>query len=163
MRFLVFFNDACNVLSEERLKRLMKVVSLARKRRFKGNSGRVKYGNTMNRGFTEYEIKQFFSVIKNPKHYLLFQYQANLGLRVGEAVKINVKDINSQTRELKIFAPKYYSERDNKIANIQNKYNELIRNVPSQVQLEIDKLKNTFDKNTASVKESEQIIKKLEE
>lgn len=83
----------------------MKVITTARRRRFKRGNNKPKYGG-MNKGFTEYEIKQFFKVIKNDKHCLLFQYQATLGLRVSEAVKINVKDINAQTRELKIYAPK---------------------------------------------------------
>jgi len=104
-RFLVVFNDVCDRISEDRLKRLMKVVSLARKRRFRRGGNRPKYGN-MNRAFTEYEIKRFFAVVKNPKHRLLFQYQAFMGLRVGEAVRMNVKDINIPTRELRIYAPK---------------------------------------------------------
>lgn len=60
------------------------------------------------------------------------------------------------------YAPKYNSERDAKIAGIQLRYDELIYNVPSQVQMEIDKLKNNFDRNTKLVKESEQVIKKME-
>lgn len=61
------------------------------------------------------------------------------------------------------YAPKYYSERDNKIANIHSRYNALADNVPKQVQLEIDELKNILDKHTTSVKETEQTIKKLKE
>lgn len=92
-------------MSEDRLKKMMKIVSAARKRRFRRGSNRPKYGS-MSKAFNDYELRKFFSVIKNPKHYLLFQFQANLGLRIGEAVKVNVKDINIQTRELKIYAPK---------------------------------------------------------
>lgn len=45
-------------------------------------------------------MQAFLRVIENPKLRLLFRYQAELGLRIGEAVKVNVKDINTETREL---------------------------------------------------------------
>ena len=58
-----------------------------------------KYGN-LNKGFTEYELQRFFRAIDSDKFRILFSYQAQLGLRIGEAVKLNVKNINFQTREL---------------------------------------------------------------
>ncbi len=58
-----------------------------------------KYGN-LNKGFTEYEIQRFFHAIDNDKFRLLFSYQAQLGLRIGEVLKLNLKAINFQTREL---------------------------------------------------------------
>ena len=61
----------------------------------------AKYG-TLNKGFTEAQLKSFLFVIRNDKHRLLFQYQAELGLRCGEVVKVNVKDIDFESRELKI-------------------------------------------------------------
>ncbi len=64
-----------------------------------------KYGS-LNKGFTEQEVQMFFRVIDNPKLRLLFSYQAQLGLRVGEAVRLNIKDIDFQTRELTIKSEK---------------------------------------------------------
>ncbi len=58
-----------------------------------------KYGS-LNKGFTASELEVFFRAIDDDKFRLLFSYQAILGLRVGEAVKVNVKDINFETREL---------------------------------------------------------------
>ena len=58
-----------------------------------------KYGS-LNKGFTESELQQFSRHVTNPKFHLLFSYQANLGLRLGEAIKINVKDIKFESREL---------------------------------------------------------------
>lgn len=69
--------------------------------RFKKKSRRPKYGS-LNKGFTEQQLQAFFKVIDNEKHKLLFGYQSNLALRIGEAVRVNVKDINFETRELKI-------------------------------------------------------------
>ncbi len=43
-----------------------------------------KYG-TLNKGFTEQEVSAFFRAIDSPKSHLLFSYQAQLGLRIGEA------------------------------------------------------------------------------
>ena len=47
-----------------------------------------KYGS-LNKGFTEQELVRFFNVIDNEKFRLLFSYQSQLGLRIGEAVRIN--------------------------------------------------------------------------
>ena len=58
-----------------------------------------KYGS-LNKGFTEQELVRFFKAIDNEKFRLLFLYQSQLGLRIGEAVRINIKDIKFETREL---------------------------------------------------------------
>ena len=58
-----------------------------------------KYGS-LNKGFTEQEVQRFFKVIDNEKFRLLFSYQSQLGLRIGEAVRINIKDIKFESREL---------------------------------------------------------------
>lgn len=42
----------------------------------------------------------------NKKFRLLYSYQAYIGLRIGEVVKINFKDFNWNTHELKIFTEK---------------------------------------------------------
>ncbi len=70
-------------------------------KRFQGKRRMPKYGS-LNKGFTEQEIVAFFRAIDNDKFRLLFEYQANLGLRIGEACQVNIKDINFETRELKI-------------------------------------------------------------
>ena len=54
----------------------------------------------MNKGFTEQEAQRFFKVVDNEKFRLLFSYQSRLGLRIGEAVGINIKDIKFESREL---------------------------------------------------------------
>ncbi len=61
----------------------------------------AKYGS-LNKGFTEHQLQAFLISIPNPKHALLFKVQAELGLRIGEAVKINIKDIDFESRELTI-------------------------------------------------------------
>ena len=66
--------------------------------RFKKHK-RAKYGN-LNKGFTEQELQAFMRVIEKPKHKLLFSYQAQIGLRIGEAVLVNLRDLNLETREL---------------------------------------------------------------
>jgi integrase len=60
----------------------------------------------MNKGFTEEELERFFNVIDDPKSHLLFSFMAVMGLRIGEAVRIHIKDINLRTRELRIFTEK---------------------------------------------------------
>jgi integrase len=91
-------------LSKTRLVSAISILSEARKRRFL-RSKRPKYGS-MNKSFTEEELERFFKFVDDPKMRLLFSYQAVLGLRIGEAVRINVKDINLKTKELRIFTEK---------------------------------------------------------
>jgi integrase len=69
-------------------------------KRFKRN--RIpKYGN-LDKGFTERELGLFFRAIDSEKFRLLFSFQAQLGLRIGEAVSVNVKDVDFETRELTV-------------------------------------------------------------
>lgn len=63
------------------------------------------YG-TLNKGFSEDELTRFLNCIDSKKWYLLFSYQARLGLRIGEVVKVNLNDFNFGTHELKIFTEK---------------------------------------------------------
>ena len=63
------------------------------------------YG-TLNKGFRQDELEQFLKGIENPKYRILFSYQAYVGLRIGEAVKIRLEDINQATRELQVFTEK---------------------------------------------------------
>ncbi len=65
----------------------------------------AKYG-TLNKGFEEQELRVFLAHIDNEKHRLLFEFMANLGLRVGEAVRVNIKDIKPESRELIVYTEK---------------------------------------------------------
>ena len=60
-----------------------------------------KYG-TINKGFTEEQLQRFFRAINDSKFRLLFNFQAQLGLRIGEVIRVNVKDIDFETRELTV-------------------------------------------------------------
>jgi integrase len=87
-------------LPKLKLIRSINILSDSRKRRFL-RSKVPKYGS-MNKGFTEEELVRFFKFVDDPKLHLLFSYQAILGLRIGEVVKIHIKDINLKTKELRI-------------------------------------------------------------
>ncbi|MFP3949897.1 MAG: tyrosine-type recombinase/integrase [Candidatus Micrarchaeia archaeon] len=91
-------------LPKQKLIQAITVLSEARKRRFL-RSRRPKYGS-MNKGFEEEELERFFRFVDDERFRLIFSYQASLGLRIGEAIRINVKDINLRTRELRIFTEK---------------------------------------------------------
>ncbi len=91
-------------LSFHEIKDILSVIYRIKKKRFRGNMP-PKYGS-LNKGFTKQEVQMFFRVIDNLKLRLLFSYQAQLGLRVGEAVRLNIKDIDFQTRELTIKSEK---------------------------------------------------------
>ncbi|MBI5223903.1 site-specific integrase [Candidatus Micrarchaeota archaeon] len=91
-------------LTKWNLVKAITILSEARKYRFLRRRT-PKYGS-MNKAFTDEELEHFFSVIRDPKLHLLFSYQAILGLRIGEAVRVHIKDINLKTRELRIFTEK---------------------------------------------------------
>jgi integrase len=86
------------MLPKHYLVEIRKQVTAQFVKRFK-KSRIPKYGS-LNKGFNEQEVQAFFKVIKNPKFHLLFSYQAQLGLRLGEARRINIKDIKFESREL---------------------------------------------------------------
>ena len=79
-------------LPKLKLIRGITILSDARKRRYLRNR-QPKYGS-MNKGFTEEELEVFFKFIDEPKFRLLFTYQAVLGLRIGEAVRIHLRDLS---------------------------------------------------------------------
>ncbi len=65
----------------------------------------AKYGS-LSKAFSEQQLTMFLHQVSNPKHALLFKMQAGLGLRIGEAVKVNIRDINLESREIKIHTEK---------------------------------------------------------
>jgi integrase len=85
-------------LPKHHLVEIRKMVMQQFRKRFQ-RSRIPKYGS-LNKGFTEQEIIKFFKAVDNEKFKLLFSYQAQLGLRIGEAVRINIKDIKFESREL---------------------------------------------------------------
>jgi integrase len=91
-------------LSKRNLVKAITILSEARKSRFL-RSKKPKYGS-MNKGFNDQELEAFFNVIDDPKMHMLFSFQAVMGLRIGEAITVNIKDINLRTRELRIFTEK---------------------------------------------------------
>ncbi len=64
-----------------------------------------KYGS-LDKGFDDYKLGLFFKAIDDDRFYMLFRYQAVLGLRVGEAQRLNLCNIDIQNRELKLKSEK---------------------------------------------------------
>ncbi len=64
-----------------------------------------RYG-TLNKGFTDIELKHFLNSVPSAKFRLLFKYQAYMGLRVGEVCKLQLGNINFAKRELTILSEK---------------------------------------------------------
>ena len=87
-------------LSQDRLKLLLTSVSETRKRKYKRRNEK-KYGS-LNKGFTEEELNKLFKFCYNPKAYLCFFLMANLGLRVGEVVRIKLSDISFSKNKIRI-------------------------------------------------------------
>lgn len=95
------------LLSKWRVEELQKQLSQFymqkwKKRRF------PKYG-ALNKGFTTEELHKFLAVINEQKYRLLFEYQAFLGLRIGEVVKLNMKDIDFNARVMRVHTEKAHT------------------------------------------------------
>jgi len=58
----------------------------------------------INRNFPEEELEKFFSVIGNEKHLTCFKLQAYLGLRISEAAKANISDIDFNRKKIRVYS-----------------------------------------------------------
>ncbi len=92
-------------LGKHKIEEVRRVIDNHYNKRFKGKRRTPKYGS-LNKGFTDNQLEAFLRTINNEKYRLLFSYQAYMGLRIGEVVRLNLKDINVQTRELTVFTEK---------------------------------------------------------
>jgi integrase len=101
-----------NTASQAKVEELRAILIKALKKRFK-SPREPKYGS-LNKAFTERELKLFLDNVKNAKFRLLFKYQAFLGLRIGEAVKLHIGNISFEKRELTI-----RSEKSRKIDSLK--------------------------------------------
>jgi integrase/recombinase XerD len=63
------------------------------------------------------EIRQFFSVIKNPKHRALFMTAYATGLRVSELTNLRVEDIDSARMLIRVRQGKGFKDRNVKLAD----------------------------------------------
>ena len=92
-------------LGKHKIEELQRVISKHYIKRFRGKRKTPKYGS-LNRGFTDEQLQAFFYAVDKEKYRLLFSYMAYLGLRIGEVVKVNIRDIDFQTRELRVKSEK---------------------------------------------------------
>ncbi|MDE1868410.1 MAG: site-specific integrase [Candidatus Micrarchaeota archaeon] len=70
-------------------------------KRFAGKRKTPKYGS-LSKAFSDIQLQRFLHVIDSDKFRLLFKYQAQLGLRIGEAVRVNISAIDLETRGLTV-------------------------------------------------------------
>lgn len=64
-----------------------------------------RYGG-LDKCFNDEQISKFFEAIDDDKFYLMFRYQAVLGLRIGEAVKLNLANLQFKEQELRLRSEK---------------------------------------------------------
>ncbi len=98
--FLKYMTELSNTVSKSKLKQPKTIVTRAYEKRFKRRR-ESRYG-TINKGLTEIELQRFLRNVQNEKFILLFKYQANLGIRVGEVCKLHTSNIDFYKRELTI-------------------------------------------------------------
>jgi integrase len=85
-------------LSQYKLRQLRLILSKGIRERYP-YSRIPKYGD-LSLAFTDTQFEQFLSKVRNGKLKFLFKMQAILGLRIGEVVGINIREIDFNTREL---------------------------------------------------------------
>jgi len=66
----------------------------------------VVWSKNINRNFSDEELEKFFSVVSNEKHLMCYKFQAWLGLRISEAVKVNINDIDLNRRKIRVYSEK---------------------------------------------------------
>ncbi|MBI4448355.1 site-specific integrase [Candidatus Woesearchaeota archaeon] len=91
-------------LSKHQLERIITKVSSVIKKKYK-RVKEPKYGS-LNRGFTDSELRRFLGCIKNEKAWFCFNLMANLGLRVGEVVMLKWEDIDFINKRVKVYTEK---------------------------------------------------------
>jgi integrase len=91
--------DTSLKVSWHQLQQLQSILHKTQTKRFAGKRKTPKYG-TLSKAFTDGQLTQFLHAVDSDKFRLLFSYQAQLGLRIGEAVRVSLNSINFETREL---------------------------------------------------------------
>ncbi len=86
-------------VSWHQLQQLQSVLHKTQTKRFAGKRKTPKYGS-LSKAFSEIQLQRFLHVADSDRFRLLFGYQAQLGLRIGEAVRVNINSIDLETREL---------------------------------------------------------------
>ena len=86
-------------VSWHQLQQLQSVLHKTQTKRFAGKRKTPKYGS-LSKAFSDMQLQRFLHVIDSDRFRLLFRYQAQLGLRIGEAVRVNINSIDLETREL---------------------------------------------------------------
>ena len=86
-------------VSWHQLQQLQSVLHKTQTKRFAGKRKTPKYGS-LSKAFSDIQLQRFLHVIDSDRFRLLFRYQAQLGLRIGEAVRVNINSIDLETREL---------------------------------------------------------------
>ena len=86
-------------VSWHQLQQLQSVLHKTQTKRFAGKRKTPKYGS-LSKAFSDSQLQRFLHVIDSDKFRLLFSYQAQLGLRIGEAVRVNISSIDLETRKL---------------------------------------------------------------
>jgi integrase len=94
-------------LSKNKLVTLISKCSELRKTKYERRK-ETRYGN-LNRGFTESELKLFLQSCKNKKAKLAFFLMSQLGLRVGEVVKLQLEDIDFHKNKIRVFTEKAHT------------------------------------------------------
>ncbi len=94
-------------LTKWKVEELQKGISAFYMKKWKRNKIR-KYGS-ISKAFTQDELDRFFSVIKDDRWLLLFEYQTYLALRIREACVLNLKDFDFTIRELRVHTEKAHT------------------------------------------------------
>ena len=86
-------------VSWHQLQQLQSVLHKTQTKRFAGKKKTSKYGS-LSKAFSDMQLQRFLHVIDSDRFCLLFRYQAQLELRIDEAVRVNINSIDLEKREL---------------------------------------------------------------
>ena len=99
--------DALNSIARDDLKKIIQNCGKFKERKYKRRRA-PKYGMRGFKAMPLDQVDRFFSCFRPEEHRfkVLFLIQAFLGLRIGEVVKINLKDIDFQNKQIAIHTEK---------------------------------------------------------
>jgi integrase len=91
-------------LSKNKLQALRDKISEIKRKKYP-NKNEKKYSN-VDKSFSEEELKKFLKACRSEKTFIAFSMMAMLGLRVGEAVKVNLNQLDFVKNKIKILTEK---------------------------------------------------------
>ena len=117
----MLLKEWAGVAKQQHLKEAIKLLSAARRERYMRCTDQK--NNGLRQHFNEQERYLFFKSVNEKSHFLIFKIMEQTNLRIGDAVKVKLQDINFNDHTLTCFVTKW--KRTQRYSLPANLYQEL--------------------------------------